>query len=165
MIPLSEILTPESVTAELTSTSKADVLRELARLVVSGQPSVERSFQADEVARMLVARESLAATGIGNGIAIPHAASDRVRRLYGAFGRSREGIDFGGVDGAPCTFFFALLTPSSRPKLHIRALSRLSRVLGEPETRSALLEAPSAADIFAVLMESDDRIQQATSPR
>ena len=120
-------------------------------MLVAGHPQLARVMKESEVAKLLLDREKLAATGIGNGVAIPHAASGRLRGFYGAFGRSDEGVDFGAIDGVPCRLFFVLLSAGSKPKIHIKALAQISRLMGSEETRNRLLQATDRADLLDVL--------------
>ena len=105
--------------------------------------------------RLLHEREALASTGLGNAIAVPHASSSRLRTLYGAFARSRPGVDFDAADQQPCKLFFLLLSPTAHPKLHIRALSKLSRVFSDDSTCTALLAADDSDEIHHLLTRVD----------
>jgi PTS system nitrogen regulatory IIA component len=155
MVNLSDFINPAAVKAELEATNKADVLEELSGLLLAAHPALAQLLTGAEVHRMLLEREQLAATGVGKGVAIPHAASQRLTRLYGGFARSGRGIDFGSIDAQPCHLFFVLLCPSAQPKVRIKALSRISRLLGDDAVRQALRTAPTAADIHRVLVEDD----------
>lgn len=151
MLHLSEITPPEAVTIQLQARAKSELLEEFAALLVAGHPQLARVMKEREVAKLLMDREKLAATGIGNGVAIPHAASGRLRGFYGAFGRSEVGVDFGAIDGVPCRLFFALLSAGSKPKIHIKALAQISRLMGSEETRDQLLKAADRETLLSVL--------------
>ena len=145
-----EFLRQEAVIADLRSSRKADVIQELAAAVASADGA-----SPDEVARVLLAREKLGSTGIGDGVAIPHGTLPSLKRLTAAFGRSRQGVAFDAIDGRPTHLFFVLLTPESA--VGLQALARVSRLMRDADFREKLMSAGSAADIYAVLKDGDDR--------
>lgn len=163
MIQLDQFLTPESVQVDISGGSKTEIIHGLAHMLVRGHPGMGRLVDGDEVFRLLLERESLAATGIGNGVAVPHAVCDRVHGFFGGFARSVEPIDFGAIDGTPCRLFFVLLSTRAQPKTHIKALARISRLFGEPGTRDRLLAAPDAESVRAML--GDMVVQQGIGAR
>ncbi|HWP35278.1 MAG TPA: PTS sugar transporter subunit IIA, partial [Thermodesulfobacteriota bacterium] len=116
---------------------------------------------AIEPARLLGAlleRERIGSTGVGEGVAIPHAKLAGVRRLVGAFARSRGGIEFGAVDGRPCRLFFLLVAPEDAASDHLRALARVAKLMRDPEVRRRLLEARDQEALYTLLAEEDDRL-------
>lgn len=158
MIEIADFLETGAIKLELESDTKQAVLHELASLLFAGYPGLGKVMRVSEAAQMLVEREALAATGVGNGVAIPHAASERIRELYGGFARSTPGIDFGAVDGRRCHLFLVLLCPSTNPKMRIRALSRISRALGDPARREALIAAESTDEMYRILAPGEEAV-------
>lgn len=145
-----EFLRRDAVLAELTAARKVEVIHELAAAVAASE-----GVSADEVAKVLLARERLGSTGIGDGVAIPHGTLPSLKRLTAAFGRSIEGVNFDAIDGKPTHLFFVLLTPESA--VGLQALARVSRLMRDADFRQRLLAASDAADIYSVLKEGDAR--------
>ena len=105
---------------------------------------------------MLLEREKLGSTGIGDGIAIPHGKLKGLDRLVISFGRSRQGIDFDAIDGKPVHIFFLLMAPESSTGQHLKALAKISRMLKDPDFRSDLMAAKSAEEIYRKIAEKDE---------
>ncbi len=100
---------------------------------------------------MLVAREALGSTAVGEGCAVPHGRVDDLDRIVGAFGRSRHGVEFRAGDGRPVHLFIALLAPARTPASYLNVLALVSRSLKDPATRQALLDAQDAPGVYRVL--------------
>lgn len=145
-----DFLSREAVVANIGAKWKAGVIDELAAAVsgVAGLPS-------EDIAKVLIGRERLGSTGIGDGVAIPHGNLPALKRLTAAFGRSVEGVSFDSVDGQPTHLFFVLLTPENA--VGLQALARVSRLMRDAEFRQRLLVAKDADEIYAVLQEGDAR--------
>ncbi|MBN2715319.1 MAG: PTS sugar transporter subunit IIA [Deltaproteobacteria bacterium] len=150
---IKEFLLPEAVTSDLESSGKLDVLSELGRLLAKVSPNAN---EADIVAA-LVERERLATTGIGDGVAIPHAKSDKLTEIRAALGISRTGIPFDAVDGKPVHIFVALLAPQGVAGEHLKALARISRLVREPDFRNRLLTTQSAQELYDAIVEADGK--------
>ena len=150
---IKEFLLPEAVTSDLESSGKLDVLSELGKLLASVSPNANR----DDIVAALVERERLATTGIGDGVAIPHAKSNKLTEIRGALGISRTGIPFDAVDGKPVHIFVALLAPQGVAGEHLKALARISRLVREPDFRSRLLTAQSAKELYDAIIEADGK--------
>jgi fructose-specific phosphotransferase system IIA component len=148
---LSDLLTPDRIKIPLVSTSKEDLLRELVDLMGS---SAEVADLAD-VLRAVREREEVLSTGIGNGVAIPHGKSSAVPDLSLVAGVTREPVDFEALDGRPVTLFFLLVGPESAAGQHVKALSRISRLLRRDSFRKRLENANSSDEFFQVLQESE----------
>ncbi len=95
---------------------------------------------------------------MAHGVAIPHGRTDAVGRALAVFGRSRVGVDFQSLDGAPTHLFFGLLVPGAQHGLHLKALARVTRLLKEAAIRQALLDAPDAGALYQILMTEDARL-------
>ena len=108
-----------------------------------------------EVYQAVLEREGVMSTGIGRGVAIPHAKTDSVKGLMAAVGISLEPLPFDSIDGKPVTLFFLIVSDSRTTSPHIKALSLISRVLNDPARKSVLSEATDVADVLDALDVSD----------
>jgi PTS system nitrogen regulatory IIA component len=104
---------------------------------------------------VLLDREKLGSTGIGQGIAIPHAKTDQAAAVVAAFGLSRRGVQFDALDGEPVNIFFLLVAPPDAAALHLKALARISRLLKDKFFRQSLRETKSAAEIIKLIKDED----------
>jgi mannitol/fructose-specific phosphotransferase system IIA component (Ntr-type) len=148
---LSELLTAERVRVPLTSHSKDALLRELVELAAAGRdPSV-----VDAILTSVREREQVLSTGIGAGVAIPHGKTPYVDELVMAAGVCRAPVDFDALDGAPVELCFLLVGPESAAGAHIKALSRISRLLRRDTLRAALLAAGSGDDFLRIVRDSE----------
>ena len=110
---------------------------------------------AAAITEILTEREQLATTGIGDAVAIPHGKSDQLDSIKGSVAISRSGVGFDAVDGQPVRIFVALLAPLASTGDHLKALARVSRILKDPQVRERLLEATSAEELHASVVEAD----------
>lgn len=150
---ISQLLKPESISPDLESTGKLDVLTELGGLLANicqGGPSEK------QIISVLVERERLATTGVGEGVAIPHAKLDNLDNISMAIGISRTGIHFDAVDGQPVHIFVALLAPEGSTGEHLKALAGISRILKDPSFRNKLLGAKSSQEIYDAIIAEED---------
>ncbi|RMG58855.1 MAG: PTS sugar transporter subunit IIA [Deltaproteobacteria bacterium] len=150
---LFDLLTPDTVIEELKATTKEGVIREMCECLAA----VNDEINADELFRILMERESLGSTGIGDGVAIPHGKYPGIKFLVGAFGRSRQGVEFDSMDGKPAHLFFLLVAPENSAGLHLKALARISRIFKVERLRKKLLEASTKEEIIEILQEEDER--------
>ena len=146
-----DFLKPSSVLIDVTATTKKALLEELVGLLVKDG----RVQNAQTAVEALLEREKLGSTGIGQGIAIPHAKTDQVAGVVAAFGLSRRGVQFNSLDGEPVHIFFVLMSPPDAPGLHVKALARISRLLKDKFFRQSLREAKSAEDVLKIISEED----------
>jgi mannitol/fructose-specific phosphotransferase system IIA component (Ntr-type) len=149
---LTDLLTPDGVRVPLAATDKAGVLRELTELL-AGQLGVD----ANALHEAVLVRERRLSTGIGHGIAIPHAKSALLDRLYLVCGSAPAGIEFGSLDGAPVRLFFLLMGPESAAGDHVKALSQVAGVVRRESLRQALVEAETPEQFRHVLQEGGER--------
>jgi fructose-specific phosphotransferase system IIA component len=103
----------------------------------------------------LIDREKLGTTGVGEGIAIPHARCSAVKELMAAFFRAGSGVGFDAIDSKPVNLVFLLLAPVSSGGPYLKLLAKISRMLRSNEFRGALLEAKSAKDVMEIIQEND----------
>lgn len=149
---LKQFISPEAVLSDLKAKDKVSVLTELVRPLLDLNPGLDK----DHLVEILLEREKLGSTGIGDGIAIPHGKVEKLDRLLISFGRSSEGIDFDSMDGRPAHLFFLLLAPESSTSSHLTALAQLSRLLKNKSFREELLNARAPDDLFHLIVEASD---------
>jgi mannitol/fructose-specific phosphotransferase system IIA component (Ntr-type) len=148
---LSELLSADRVKVPLDSRTKVDVLRELVGLVANGRSAADE----ESVLASVREREQVLSTGIGQGIAIPHGKTPHVDQLVLAAGVSPVPIDFDALDGQPVRLFFLLVGPESASGAHVKALSRISRLLRREQLRSDLLAAKSPEAFLEMVRASE----------
>lgn len=148
---LTDLLTPDRIRIPLEATTKEDLLRELVD-VVAGTESAEAHA---DVLRAVQEREAVLSTGIGYGIAIPHGKSSAVPELRLAAGRTRDPVDYDALDGRPVRLLFLLVGPETAAGPHIKALSRISRIVRQDTVRNRLSEANSVAEFMQILREAE----------
>ncbi|RLA80511.1 MAG: PTS sugar transporter subunit IIA [Deltaproteobacteria bacterium] len=148
-----EILDEGAIVEEISSRDKKGVLEELVGVLVKEG----RVPDGKEAIQVLLEREKLGSTGIGEGIAIPHGKLPDLKNVVCAFGRSRSGIDFEAVDNRPVHLFFLLLAPENSAGEHLKALARISRLLKDNHFRQRLLEAKDKKEIYEIIVEEDEK--------
>lgn len=148
---ISEFLAPESVVSSLKATDKKSLINEMCGILQSRVPMVQK----EELASILMDRERLSSTGIGEGVAIPHGKVPGLTNLVAAFGVSRNGVDFNSIDGKPTRMFFALIAPENSAGIHLKALARISRLFKNPAFRKAILDETDAAKIHSIIVAED----------
>jgi PTS system nitrogen regulatory IIA component len=143
---LMDFLIPDAIESDMRSTTKEDAVRELVALLKrAGAISDE-----DSVAKIVLEREELGTTGIGEGIAVPHGKSNAVDKLVAAFGRSEKGIDFASIDNQPVHLLFLLVAPIDSAGPHLMALARISRLLKNTDFRASLKKAKGKSEILEI---------------
>ena len=148
---LHEILTADRIRTPLAGTTKDEILRELVQVLCEEGAEGD----ADEVLRAVHAREAVLSTGVGSGVGIPHGRSDRVPALTMAAGVSARPVDFDALDGQPCRLFFLLVGPEESAGEHVKALSRISRLVRRDDVRAALAAAGSPAEFYALVEQAE----------
>jgi PTS system nitrogen regulatory IIA component len=148
-----DILPAEHVVADLRGTSKLEVLEELSAILAEHHPEIAK----DRLVEVLLDREKLGSTAIGEGIAIPHGKLPKLAGVVAAFARSRTGVDFESLDGGLTHLFFLLVAPEDASGAHLKALARVSRLLRDKEFRQRLLMADGAQQIYQTIREEDDK--------
>jgi len=147
-----DILDKQMIIPQLASTSKEGVLRELVRAIAR----VEKQVDENRLMEILLERESLGSTGIGEGVAIPHGKSKDVKRLLASFGRSLAGMDFQAMDGKLTHLFFLLVAPENSAGTHLKALARISRLMKDNVFRKRLMEVSSGEEIYSLFSAEDE---------
>ena len=149
---ICDYLTPELILPDLQSHNKEGVLTELATHIANHWPGVK----ATEMLQVLLDRERLGSTGIGEGFAIPHGKMKSLDRMVIAFGRSRQGIPFDSMDGKEAYYFFVLMAPEDSAGLHLKALAKISRFLKNSAFRDQLSQAKGREELERIIKEQDD---------
>lgn len=146
-----DLIKRDLVVPALKSTSKTELLDELAAYMAEHHPRIDRAT----LSRVLIERELLASTAIGEGVAIPHGKLASVSEIVACLGRVPAGIEFDSMDGQPTFLFFVLVAPESSTGTHLKALARISRVFKDGNFRRRLLAAPDAEAMYNVVAEED----------
>lgn len=149
---LTELLTPDRIRVPIVAQEKAGVLRELVRFLVQVSGGREA-----EILAAVEERESVLSTGIGLGIAIPHAKSSSIDSLALVCGRTAQPIPFEALDGEPVRLVFLLVGPESAAGQHVKALSRIARLVRRESVRDALLAAATPEEFYRVIVEAEGR--------
>ncbi|MEQ8746618.1 PTS IIA-like nitrogen regulatory protein PtsN [Pyruvatibacter sp.] len=143
---LSDLVTADRVFASLHSGSKKQVLQDLA-----SRASEASGIDTRVIFEALIERERLGSTGVGHGIAIPHARLADMTQLEGFFARLETPIEFDAVDSAPVDLVFLLLVPEESGADHLKALARISRLLRNEAVTNQLRSASTVAELFQTL--------------
>src|SRR4030066_2130739 len=146
---IMDYLSEEWVIPDLQGTDKPSILKELSSVLVKPcqVPSVE------ELIQVLLDREKLGSTGLGEGIAIPHGRLKKLKKFFISFGRSIKGVAFDSIDRSPSQIFFLVMAPENSAVDNLKLLSRIVTLLKEPSFKKRLMEAPSRKELFKVLSE------------
>lgn len=151
MMRITELLTKDTINLALTSTTKTGAIEELVTVLDNAGKLNDRS----EYKKAIIKREEQSTTGIGEGIAIPHAKTNAVKHAAIAFGRSKAGVNYESLDGQPSHLFFMIAATEGANNTHLEALSRLSTILLKDEVRKQLLEANSADEVLTIINSYD----------
>lgn len=146
-------LDPADVIIPLAAGDKKGVLAEFASCFAGRH----EGGAAGELLDLLLERETLGSTGVGDGVAIPHCKSPLLEAPVLLFGRSDTGVDFSAVDGKPVHLFFLLVVPEEAAGLHLKLLARISHLLKEPSVRIRLMTASTSGEIISIVTEQDRR--------
>ncbi len=152
---IMEFLHPQAVTCEVKSQTKDEVIRELVSLLVKAGTIKDKD--AARLVQILLEREALGSTGIGQGVAIPHGKTNLVKSLVSAFGVARGGVGFDSLDAEPVKLFFLLVAPEDSAGPHLKALARISRLLKDRHFRDSLINAKDEKTLVKIIREEDER--------
>jgi len=148
---LSNLLSEGQILPSLQATERWEAIAALVDMLV--ETGKIAAGDREIVLESIRQREQTMSTGIGLGIAIPHASTDRVTEVVAAFGRSQAGIDFDSLDGNPVHFIVLFVVPKDQFQTHLRTLSAIAKFLNDPAVRKNLTEAQTTADIYAVFAQ------------
>jgi len=147
---LAELIAPNAVIAALKANSKKQTLQLLAQKAAD-----VTGLKEGTILEGLLERERLGSTGVGNGIAIPHAKLTGIDRLYGIFARIDHPVDFDSIDDHPVDLVCLLIAPEGAGADHLKALARVSRLLRDKGTCEKLRGATDADALYALLLDSE----------
>ena len=150
---IDEILSKDSIIANLTGINKEEVLREITDFLQNQSLIKDK----ETLFNTLMEREKLGSTGIGENVAIPHGKSDELSQIVIVFGRSIEGLDFESLDQKPVHFVCMVIAPSNSTGQHLKALARISRLFKNQNLREGILKLQDANQIYALLLEEDSK--------
>ena len=151
---IMEILAKDAVILDLGPRSKREVLREMAASLAKVEPQIE----ANRLLEVLLEREALQSTGIGEGVAIPHGKLAGLDRLVATFARSGAGVDFDSIDGQLTHHFFLLVVPEHSGGQYLKALARISRFFRDAAFRRKLTEGETLEDVIRAIEEEDAKL-------
>ena len=153
---IAEFLNKEALSNDLKSSSKSELMQEMVELLIESG-SIEKKYK-NKIIEVLMAREALGSTAIGQGIAIPHGKTDSTDQLVAALGISKKGIKFDSLDGEPAHIFFLLLAPLDSAGPHLKALARVSRLLKDKFFRDSLKNTKTIKEMFELISREDVRV-------
>lgn len=149
---LSEIFKPQSVIHDLKAHDKKGVLEELSQVITEQ----EKSLNKGTLLQVLLERERLGSTAIGDGVALPHGKLRELDKLLISFGRSIDGLDFDSIDEQPAYLFFLLLAPENSAGMHLKFLAKMSRMLKDGNFRQRLMGAKTREEIYKIIIDRDE---------
>ena len=144
---LAEYLDKDLIISDLSARTKSEVLAELVSPLARKYPGLD----SQRISQILMDREKLGTTGIGDGIAIPHGKMDSIEQILIIIGRSHDGVDFASLDHKPATTFFTVLAPSAVVGLHLKLLAQVSRLLKDDAFRQAFATAAGQDELWHLL--------------
>ena len=148
-----DLISRERVVPALSSTSKVGILEELASYLANGSDNLDEA----QLAKVLIDREGLASTAIGQGVAIPHGKLADLDQILACLGRAKGGVDFDSMDGQPTYLFFVMVAPENSAGAHLKALARISRVFKDDSFREQLLGAADGDAMFELIRVEDEK--------
>jgi PTS system nitrogen regulatory IIA component len=149
---LTELLTPDRVVVPLAARDKAGIIAELTHHLVD-----HSGGRFAEVLGAVEEREAVLSTGIGFGVAIPHARSSAVRELSVVCGVSPVPVPYDSIDGEPVRLFFLIIGPEASAGQHVKVLSRIARLVRRDNLRQQLCNAGTPAEFYAALLDAEER--------
>ena len=150
---IQDLLHKDAILTDITGTDKSEVLTLMATFMATRYGLSDGA----EIARKIIVRETEMSTGIGFGIAIPHARISGIDQLFLIAGRSKNGIEFNAIDEQPVNLLFMMLSPKDTSAEHTQILSNISSIMQYEEVRSKLLDAKNAAQFHDILIKSENK--------
>ncbi len=148
MSTLDGLIAAERVMVGLKAQCKREALAQIAE-----KAATEFGGDASQILDVLLEREKLGSTGIGNGVAIPHGKIPGIESMVGYVARLEQPVDFDALDNEPVDLIFALLAPDESDALHLKCLSKIARLLRDEETRQAMRGAKDTEALLAIILE------------
>ncbi|HXI51833.1 MAG TPA: PTS sugar transporter subunit IIA [Candidatus Saccharimonadales bacterium] len=152
---LGDILGPEQILSDMKAASRWEAIDELIDVLVKSSKINPEHREA--ITAVVKKRETSMSTGIGYGIGIPHASTDLIYEVVGAFGRSRKGVNFDALDNQPVSLVMLFLVPQGQFQKHLHTLAKIAKLLHKREFRQALEEAPDARAMCEIIKAESGR--------
>jgi len=149
---VTDILNKDFIISDLKGNQKEDVINELINLFVSDK----RVIDIEKVRSAVLEREKIMSTGVGKGFAIPHGKTDAINEIIAAFGKTSEPVDYQSLDNKPVNLIFLLVGKDNLVSVHIKLLSRISRMMNKDEFREKLANASSSEEIFELFRKEEE---------
>ncbi|MDR1696443.1 MAG: PTS sugar transporter subunit IIA [Endomicrobium sp.] len=146
-----DFLSADAIITDLAAADKKSAIVELVEVL----KSTKKAKKTDDIIEVVLEREKLGSTGIGQGVAIPHGKTDILQEQVGVLGISRKGIEFNSLDGEPVHIIFLLVGPVEVAGQHLKALSRISRLFKDKFLRQAIRDAKTKEDILKIIQQED----------
>ena len=153
---LLDFLVADATVDDLQATDKPGAVKELLKKLVEAGRLSDR--QAKAATQAVMDREALGSTGIGRGIAVPHAKHASAKEIVGCLGRSKRGVQFAAIDGEPVYLVFLLISPADQPGPHLKALEHISVVLRDENFSRFLRRAKDKEELVSLLAEADEKL-------
>ena len=150
---IQNLLFKDAILTDIAPTDKSEVLTLMATFMATRYGLSD----GPEIARKIIVREAEMSTGIGFGIAIPHARITGIDQLFLIVGRSIPGVEFNAIDELPVHLLFMILSPKDTSSEHTQILSKISRIMQYEEVRTKLLEAKTAVQIYDIIVKSENK--------
>jgi len=147
-----DFLSESCILTELEGKTKKVVVTELVEVLAQKKSQLKN---VDNVVEAIMKRESTGSTGIGQGVAIPHAKSEDVSKIVASLGISKAGIDFDSLDGEPVYIIFLMVAPPESISEHLQAIAKISRLLKDKFFRQSLRDAQTPSEIIKIIKEED----------
>lgn len=151
---ITDFLDADRIIPNLRGTDKNAILKEMAEWVASHDQFID----AQKLLEVLLKREKVSSTAIGEGVAIPHGKMPGVQRVSGVFALSPQGVNFNSLDGELTYFFFLLIAPEDSAADHLKALARIARLLKDSAFRARLMQGKTREEIFNTIKEEDEKL-------
>ncbi|MDR1434496.1 PTS sugar transporter subunit IIA [Candidatus Endomicrobiellum devescovinae] len=148
---IMDFLSQDAIIVDLKATDKKSAIVELAEVL----KNTKKIKNSDDIINIVLERERLGSTGIGQGVALPHGKTDLLHEQIGVLGISRKGIEFNSLDGEPVHIIFLLVGPVEVAGQHLKALSRISRLFKDKFLRQAIKEAKTTQEVVKLIQQED----------
>lgn len=151
---LTEFIRKKAIILSLKSPNKRGIVNEMVTSVKKACDG--EKFSVDDVVEAVMEREKVGSTGLGGGVAVPHARLDSLKDVVGAFGRCVKGVDFNSVDGEPVSLVFLILAPPAKNEDYLAALQKTMRAIKQPNLCKFLRAAKTAKDVEDIFREVEE---------
>ena len=152
---ITEFLDLRGIKVDMQMSEKEDVLKELVDVLADVKDIGDKKL----ILKALIERENLGSTGIGQGIAIPHGKTDKVKDIVAVLGISRAGVNFDALDGEPVFLFFLLVAPKENPGPHLKALAQISRLLRDSFFCELIKRCKTPEEVFDLIRKEEEKTQ------